>query len=70
MNVDKVLQDLSLGGKAGANEVVLDGREGGILDTIGITPETARAASECLTANHRAYHIFYNNRGFHVGFAL
>jgi len=70
MNVDKDLKDLSLSGKAGANEVVLDARKGGILDTIGITPETAQAASECLAANHRVHHIFFNNKGFHVGFAL
>jgi hypothetical protein len=70
MDVDKGLKDLSLNGKASANKVVLDARKGGIVDAIGITPETAQAASEYLTLNHRTHHIFFNAMGFHVGFAL
>ena len=38
----------------------------GVFHCPGITPETARKASEVLQENHEKHHIFYGQSGFHV----
>ncbi|KAI5792688.1 hypothetical protein FPQ18DRAFT_389265 [Pyronema domesticum] len=45
--------------------VHLTAPNGGLLSLPGITPASAKAASDCLTENHNAHHIFFNSDGFH-----
>ncbi|KAI5795112.1 hypothetical protein EDC01DRAFT_72015 [Geopyxis carbonaria] len=57
--------DIGAPSKASVNNVYLDGTKVGRFGFPGITPETARATSECLNDNHKKHHIFFNESGFH-----
>jgi hypothetical protein len=60
------LRNMSTSTSIPVGTVRLTAPNGGLLSLPGITPASAKAASDCLTENHNTHHIFFNSDGFHV----
>lgn len=50
---------------AGLGKIALPPAKGGLVDLVGITPETTRIVCELLQDNHETHHVFFNDKGFH-----
>lgn len=48
---------------AGLGKIALPPAKGGLVDLVGITPETTRIVCELLQDNHETHHVFFNDKG-------